>query len=147
MDSIQIWVIVGVAMLIAELLSVTFVFLFLSVGAFVTAILSWTGLTPTVNSQLFCFSVVSVLSLLALRKPLLQFSRRKNKSLEYSEYVGDKATVVQTIPSDGEGRVFYRGTEWIALTQKGHPIAMGSSVIIKQLDGIKLIVSEPETAE
>jgi membrane protein implicated in regulation of membrane protease activity len=134
-------------MLIAELLSVTFVFLFLSVGAFVTAILSWTGLTPTVNSQLFCFSVVSVLSLLALRKPLLQFSRRKNKSLEYSEYVGDKATVVQTIPSDGEGRVFYRGTEWIALTQKGHPIAMGSSVIIKQLDGIKLIVSEPETAE
>ncbi|MCP1383037.1 NfeD family protein [Runella sp. CRIBMP] len=147
MDSTQIWVIVGVAMLIAELLSVTFVFLFLSVGAFVTAILSWTGLTPTVNSQLFCFSVVSVLSLLALRKPLLQFSRRKNKSLEYSEYVGDKATVVQTIPSDGEGRVFYRGTEWIALTQKGHPIAMGSSVIIKQLDGIKLIVSEPETAE
>lgn len=147
MDSIQIWVIVGVAMLIAELLSVTFVFLFLSVGAFVTAILSWTGLTPTVNSQLFCFSVVSVLSLLALRKPLLQFSRRKNKSLEYSEYVGDKATVVQTIPSDGEGRVFYRGTEWIALTQKGHPIAMGSSVIIKQLDGIKLIVSELETSD
>ena len=147
MDSTQIWVIVGVAMLIAELLSVTFVCLFLSVGAFVTAILSWTGLTPTVNSQLFCFSVVSVLSLLALRKPLLQFSRRKNKSLEYSEYVGDKATVVQTIPSDGEGRVFYRGTEWIALTQKGHPIAMGSSVIIKQLDGIKLIVSEPETAD
>jgi len=134
-------------MLIAELLSVTFVFLFLSVGAFVTAILSWAGLTPTVNSQLFCFSVVSVLSLLALRKPLLQFSRRKNKSLEYSEYVGDKATVVQTIPSDGEGRVFYRGTEWIALTQKGHPIAMGSSVVIKQLDGIKLIVSELETSD
>ncbi len=144
MDSIQIWVIVGVAMLIAELLSVTFVFLFLSVGAFVTALLSYMGLTPTVNSQLFCFSVISVLSLLALRKPLLQFSRRKNKTLEYSEYIGDKATVVQSIPPDGEGRVFYRGTEWIALSQKGHSIAMGSSVVIKQLDGIKLIVSDTE---
>ncbi|WP_428663665.1 NfeD family protein [Runella sp.] len=144
MDSTQIWVIVGVAMLIAELLSVSFVFLFLSVGAFATALLSWMGIIPAVNSQLFSFSVISVLSMLALRKPLQQFSRRKNKTLEYSEYVGDKATVVQTIPSDGEGKVFYRGTEWIALTRKGHPIAMGSSVVIKQLDGIKLIVSDTE---
>ncbi len=54
----QIWIIIGVAMLIAELLSVSFVFLFLSVGAFVTALLVWSGVMPMVNAQLFCFSVV-----------------------------------------------------------------------------------------
>ncbi|MFN3383047.1 MAG: NfeD family protein [Runella zeae] len=138
----QIWVIIGTAMLIAELLSVTFVFAFLSVGAFVTAILTWVGLTPTINAQLFCFSIVSVMSLFALRKPLRGLLKRNDKSLEYSEYVGDKATVVERIPSEGEGKVFYRGTEWIALAENRQDILPGQSVTIKQLDGIKLIVAQ-----
>jgi membrane protein implicated in regulation of membrane protease activity len=143
MDSIQLWVIVGAVMLIAELLSVSFVFLFLSIGGFVTAFLTWAGVTPTINAQLLCFSIVSVASMLALRKPLQAFAKkRNNKTLEYSEYLGDKVNVIQPIPAHGEGKVFYRGTEWIALSENGEAIAAGKSVIIKQLDGIKLIVSE-----
>lgn len=138
----QIWIIIGVAMLIAELLSVSFVFLFLSVGAFITASLVWSGVMPMVNAQLFCFSVVSVLSLFVLRKPLRNLTKRHDKSLEYSEYVGDKATVVIDIPADGEGKVFYRGTEWIALSHSKEKIHKGKSVMIKELDGIKLIVGE-----
>ncbi len=138
----QIWIIIGSAMLIAELLSVSFVFAFLSVGAFATAILTWIGVVPTLNAQLFCFSIVSVISLFALRKPLKGLLKRHDKSLEYSEYVGDKATVVERIPSEGEGKVFYRGTEWIALSQHKEEIHKGKSVVIKQLDGIKLIVTE-----
>ena len=137
----QLWVIIGAAMLIAELLSVSFVFAFLSLGALVTAILTWMGVLPAISGQLLCFSVVSVLSLFGLRKPLKALIKR-DKSLEYSEYVGDKATVVKAIPLQGEGRIFYRGTEWIAIAKDGREIHKGKQVIIKELDGIKLIVSE-----
>lgn len=137
----QVWVIIGTAMLIAELLSVSFVFAFLGVGAFVTAMLTWTGILPAISEQLLCFSIVSVVSLFGLRKPLRTLIKR-GKSLEYSEYVGDKATVVKAIPIQGEGRIFYRGTEWIAIAKNGQEIHKGKQVIIKELDGIKLIVSE-----
>ncbi|MEZ4904694.1 MAG: NfeD family protein [Spirosomataceae bacterium] len=138
----QIWVIIGSAMLIAELLSVSFVFAFLSVGGFITALLTWAGLTPTLNAQLLCFSVVSVASLFAFRKPLKALLIREDKSLEYSEYLGDKATVVEKIPGEGMGKVFYRGTEWMAISATKEDIHKGKSVIIKSLDGIKLIVAE-----
>lgn len=142
-SSTQIWIIVGVVMLIAELLSVSFVFAFIGVGAFVTALLTWIGVLPMINAQLFCFSVVSVLSLFAFRKPLQALTKKSSdKSLEYSEYVGDKATVVIDIPADGEGKVFYRGTEWIALSKSHERIHKGKSVVIKELDGIRLIVAE-----
>lgn len=137
----QIWIIIGAAMLIAELLSVSFVFAFLSLGALVTAIFTWMGILPAINGQLLCFSIVSVVSLFGLRKPLKALIKR-DKSLEYSEYVGDKATVVKAIPVQGEGRIFYRGTEWIAIAKDGQEIHKGKQVIIKELDGIKLIVSE-----
>lgn len=137
----QLWIIIGAAMLIAELLSVSFVFAFLSLGALVTAILTWMGMLPAISAQLLCFSIVSVASLFGLRKPLKALIKR-DKSLEYSEYVGDKATVVKAIPLQGEGRIFYRGTEWIAIAKDGQEIHKGKQVIIKELDGIKLIVSE-----
>lgn len=137
----QLWIIIGAAMLIAELLSVSFVFAFLSLGALVTAMLTWIGVLPAINAQLLCFSIVSVVSLFGLRKPLKALIKR-GKSLEYSEYVGDKATVVKAIPLQGEGRIFYRGTEWIAIAKDGQEIHKGKQVIIKELDGIKLIVSE-----
>ena len=137
----QIWIIIGAAMLIAELLSVSFVFAFLSLGALVTAILTWIGVLPAISEQLLCFSIVSVVSLFGLRKPLKALIKR-DKSLEYTEYVGDKATVVKAIPVHGEGRIFYRGTEWIAIAKDGQEIHKGKQVIIKELDGIKLIVSE-----
>lgn len=137
----QLWIIIGAAMLIAELLSVSFVFAFLSLGALVTAVLTWMGILPAISEQLLCFSIVSVVSLFGLRKPLKALIRR-DKSVEYSEYVGDTATVVKSIPVHGEGRIFYRGTEWIAVAKDGQEIHKGKQVIIKELDGIKLIVSE-----
>jgi len=138
----QLWVIIGSAMLIAELLSVSFVFAFLSVGGFATAFLTYIGVTPTINAQLLCFSVVSVASLFAFRKPLKNLLIRDDKSKEYSEYLGDKATVVEKISGDGVGKVFYRGTEWMALSENKQDIHKGKSVTIKSLDGIKLIVEE-----
>lgn len=138
----HIWIIVAALTLIIELVSVSLLFIFFTIGAVVTAILTSLGLTESFNMQLLSFSIVSVLSLLVARQPLKAWLKRNKGGTEYSEYLGDQATVINDIPAQGEGRVFYRGTEWIALSASSTLIEKGKSVIIKELDGIKLIVVE-----
>lgn len=141
----EFWAIAGLAFLIIELLTVSFVFVFLSVGAIVTALTSWIGLTTGLNSQLLCFAVVSIVSMLAFRRSARRWFNGRKQGEGYVEYIGDRAKVTLTIPANGEGRISYRGAEWIARSGTGQTIGEGASVVIRQLDGIRLIV-EAETS-
>ncbi|MGM9511576.1 NfeD family protein [Larkinella sp. GY13] len=136
----QLWVVLGILFLIAELLSVSFVFAFLSVGAFVTALVTWLGVTPEVSAQLFAFAAITLLTLVTGRKPLRRWFESRTRKQEYVESVGDKATVVETIPASGEGRIFYRGTEWTAVSDNDESIMAGRPVVIKKMEGSRIIV-------
>ncbi len=138
----QIWLIVGLVMLLAELVSVTLVFIFFAVGAFATALLAVLGILNEPDAQIICFSVISFLSLVLLRKQAKLIFFRKEKNPEYNEFIGETAMVIREIPAGGEGKIFYRGAEWIAVSGHRNPIEAGSKVIIRQTDGIKLIVEE-----
>ncbi|RAJ96023.1 membrane protein implicated in regulation of membrane protease activity [Larkinella arboricola] len=141
MTSSQIWAVLGLLFLTAELVSISFVFAFLSVGALVTALLTGLGLTSDVSGQLLCFSVVTIITLVAGRKPLRRWFESRTKKQEYTEYVGDRAKVILTIPAHGEGRIFYRGTEWIAVSETEESILAGKQVVIKRMDGIRAVVN------
>ena len=136
----QLWVVLGILFLIAELLSVSFVFAFLSVAAFVTALVTWLGVTPGVSTQLFAFAAVTLLTLVTGRKPLRRWFESRTRKQEYVESVGDKATVVETIPASGEGRIFYRGTEWTAVSENDESIMAGRPVVIRRMEGSRVIV-------
>lgn len=138
----QIWLIVGLLMLVAELVSVALVFVFFAAGALVTALLATIGILPDLNTQLFAFSVISVLSLVLLRKQARGLLKSRGKHTEYHEYAGETAMVIKDIPATGEGKIYYRGAEWIALSATNSIIEAGSKVIIRATDGIKLIVEE-----
>jgi membrane protein implicated in regulation of membrane protease activity len=60
---------------------------------------------------------------------------------DYSEYVGQRALVAVSIPPGGEGKVKYRGSEWIAYSDEGAEIPAEAAVLIVAIDGIKLKVS------
>ncbi|GAB3334651.1 hypothetical protein GCM10027299_43020 [Larkinella ripae] len=143
----QIWAILGLAFLIAELVSVGFVFAFLGVGALVTALLTWFGVTPEISGQLLSFSAVTLITLVAGRKPLRRWFESRTKKQEYKEYVGDRAKVTQTIPAHGEGRIFYRGTEWIAVSETDESILAGIQVVIRRMDGIRAVVFKMNNEE
>ncbi len=138
--SAQMWVIAAAVALIAELLTVSFFFMFLSAGAAVTALLTWLGITPDMTSQLICFSVVSLGSLALFRRYALRIFGKNEKVDNYQDFVGHRATVSVTIPANGEGKVHYRGTEWIALSHDGKPIDEGTVVAVKKMDGIRVVV-------
>ena len=138
----QIWLIVGLLMLVLELVSVVLVFVFFAAGALITALLASVGILPDLNTQLFAFSVISVLTLILLRKHAKNLLRQRGNHTEYNEFAGETAMVVRDIPALGEGKIYYRGAEWSAISAAHLPIEAGSKVIIRQSEGIKLIVEE-----
>lgn len=136
----QLWLIVGFLMLVIEMFNLSFFAFFIGMGALLTALLTYLGVLPTITYQIVTFSVSSVLFLIFLRKLLKKrFSQAKN-GVDYTEFVGDKVTVLQAIPENGRGRIFYRGTEWEAVSIDGKSIEKDTLVTILKMDGIIAIV-------
>lgn len=134
----EIWVIIGVVMMIVEIFAVSFFFLFIGVGALVTALLSWMGITDSLVAQLIVFSVVSAASMLIFRKKLQESFNKKGG--DYNEFAGERATVITPISPNNEGKVFFRGADWIAYSESGVEIPAESNVAIKKANGIRLLV-------
>ena len=134
----EIWVIIGVLMMIIEIFAVSFFFLFFGVGALVTALFSWIGITDSLTIQLVIFSIVSAASMLIFRKKLRESFNAKGGN--YNEFEGEKATVVSPISPNSDGKVFFRGADWIAYSDGSVEIPINSHVSIKKADGIRLLV-------
>jgi len=139
----QIWMIIGLLMLVAELVSVALVFVFFAVGGLLTALLATIGLLPTLEYQIIAFSVISFLTLILFRKNAQKIMEtRRDKQQEYKEFVGETAMVIRDIPLNGSGKIYYRGAEWSAISVNHNPIEAGSKVIIQRTEGITLVVEE-----
>jgi membrane protein implicated in regulation of membrane protease activity len=139
----QIWMIIGLLMLVAELVSVVLVFVFFAVGGLLTALLAALGLLPTLEYQIIAFSVISILTLVIFRKNARRIlETRRDKQEEYKEFVGETAMVIRDIPASGTGKIYYRGAEWSATSTNHAAIEAGSKVIIQRTEGITLVVEE-----
>jgi len=139
----QIWMIIGLLMLVAELVSVVLVFIFFAVGGLLTALLAAIGLLPTLEYQIIAFSFISLLTLIIFRKNAQKLlEARHDKKQEYKEFVGETAMVIRDIPASGTGKIYYRGAEWSATSTHHATIEAGSKVVIQRTEGITLVVEE-----
>jgi membrane protein implicated in regulation of membrane protease activity len=137
-SSALIWGIIGAVLIIADIFSATFVFVFFGIGAMITALTTWSGITPQLSGQLLCFASTSLVTMLLFRKTARKFFGKTGETLEYNEFIGQKVSVTKSIPAGGEGSVSYRGTEWIAFSDSKHEISAGDTVEIISVEGIKL---------
>lgn len=138
MNDTNIWVIIGVVFLILEIVSVSFYALFFGVAGLLTALLTYLGLLDDLTSQIILFAVSSIGSMYLFRKKFTEWFTGKGE--DFKEIIDEFATVSAEIKENSEGKVFYRGSDWIAYETSGKPVASQSKVIIKKIDGIKLIV-------
>lgn len=140
LSSPQFWIIIAAVALLIELLSLAFFAMFLSFGALVTAIFSWLGWLPSMPAQLLCFGLSSLIALALFRKYAVKYFGNNEKSGTYREFIGDPVQVTQEIPAGGEGKVLYRGSEWMAISQHKDTLVTGTTAHIKRVEGIKLVV-------
>ena len=135
-----IWLSIGILLLFMEVATGGFWIGFFGVGAIVASIAVWVGLVETLNSQVAVFLIASVVSLVALRRQLKKWMYGKSGPTDFTSSVGDSATVVEQIPSQGSGRVSYQGSTWDAESENGEILPAEAQVQIVRQDGTRLFV-------
>src|SRR5262245_66673292 len=95
-----LWLVAGIALLALEMLTPGgFFTIFFGVSALVVGVLARFGLAGPPWLQWVLFSVLSVVSLLLFRKPLLQWmQRREVRRPGVDSLVGETAIVLEPVP-------------------------------------------------
>jgi len=135
-----LWLLVGLALLGVEMLTPGgFFTIFFGVAALIVGLLARFGLAGPPWMQWVLFSVLSVLSLLVFRKPLLEWMRRREVSRpEVDSLVGQSAVVLEPVAGDGVGKAELRGTAWSARSVDGSPLPAGRRCSVARVDGLTL---------
>src|SRR4051812_18056509 len=120
------WLALGLILIALELAaSGGFYVIFFGVAAVVIAGLSLIGVAGPTWVQLLLFSLLSVVSLLFFRSPMLRWMKLDQGASDVDSLVGETAVVTQNIAAGEIGRVELRGTSWSARNRGGEPLATG----------------------
>ena len=136
------WGLVLIAGVVVEVMTVQFVSIWFACASLVSMILA--GIGAPRWAQLLTFAAITAI-LLLLTRPLVRKFRggyvRTNADLN----VGKTAVVTEDIKNElSLGRATVGGVSWKAVSEDGSPISSGEVVVIKDIDGAKLIVSKAD---
>jgi len=139
--AVAVWLLVAVALVVAEILTLQFVALYFAVGALGAAIVGGAG--ANVGIQLAIFAVVSVASLVLTRRPLRHALGRTPAVVSNAPTVVGKRAVVTRSILDGpgqRGQVRVGTEEWSARGESENAIDEGTTVEVVSIDGVSLVV-------
>jgi membrane protein implicated in regulation of membrane protease activity len=135
------WLIAGVILLVAEVLTMAALLIFIGLAALVVSGLTFIGVLSELPLQVVIFSLASVISIVFLRKHLAAIFGGKSSEvsltpLDDTDLINAKGKVV--IAENGALSVIINGTKWDAKGDEN--LKEGDSVIVTQVDGISLVV-------
>ena len=144
-DIWYIWLILGVLFIIAEMFTSGFVLLWFGIGAFVAALLAFTGIVG-LPLQILVFLAISIALSIASRTIFERFLMRGSPGRELKTGVdtlpGRIGVVVE--PSKGvmqEGAVRVFASTWRAFPAEGEePLQEGEQVQIERVEGATVYV-------
>ena len=142
-----VWLGIMIAAIVLEAVTVQIVSVWFAAGALVTALVTlFTDID--VWAQILIFAAVSLLFMFIAR-PIIKKRLDKQKQPTNADMViGKTAVVTETIDNlRSTGGIKINGTVWTALSEDGSVIQKGALVTIKQIRGVKLIVSPENTKE
>lgn len=139
MEQTWIWLVVGLTLCAAELLTGTFVILFFGIGALITAAACFAGIQATAP-LLAIFAMSSLALLFLFRKKLNRGFSPEEKAKSLSPDMGVKVVLSDIIPAHGESLIEYQGTHWTAVNSGPEDLPKGATVLIEKTEGIKIFV-------
>lgn len=135
-----IWLGVFVIALIVEAATTSVVSVWFAAAAIVSMIVSF---IPGVEwwVQIIIFLVLSITALLALRPLINKYMKSNKVETNVDEMVGKKGKMIKAYDELNHGEVKINGVIWTAInTNENEPIPVGETVIVKSINGNKLIV-------
>jgi membrane protein implicated in regulation of membrane protease activity len=137
------WFLLGLVLFLMELVIPGFFIFFFGLGAWVTALVCLIS-NPGVNLQIIIFAIVSVISLIALRRIIQKkffYSKGTESEDVEDEFTGKEALATIDFGGMKKGKVEFKGTTWTA--ESSSEIKEGERVKIIEKESFKLIV-EPK---
>lgn len=136
------WLLMVAVMLVIEIFTLGLTTIWFSIGAVAAAAAAGAGAPLWV--QILLFSVVSVVIMLLVRPFAMKVINRDRIKTNIEDAVGGQAEVIEAIDNQKEqGRVRFRGVEWMARSADGSAIAAGTVVTVEAVSGVKLLVKKP----
>ncbi|WP_193212485.1 NfeD family protein [Luteolibacter marinus] len=138
LDAKTIWLIAGVILVLAEFVAPGVIIVFFGVGAILTAITTWAGLTTGIGSQTAVFAVSSLIFLFGLRRYVKKWFVGDSEALAAEcddDFTGREARVITELPGQGaDGMVEIKGANWKARSEV--PIPAGAIAVIERREGL-----------
>lgn len=132
------WAVFFVIFIVIEISTFDLVSIWIALGALAGLVASLFGLK--LWAQLLIFVAVSTIAIIATR-PLAKKLQKEIKPTNSELDIGKTATVIEEINNKtGKGRVNLNGVHWAAKTVDNDIIPVGEIVVVKKIDGAKLIV-------
>jgi len=135
------WLIAGIVLIIAEVISGDFVLIMLGIGALIGA--GSAALTGNPLIDVAVFAIASV-GMLVLARPALKrrFLSGPNIRMHTDALIGARAVVLSTVDFES-GQVKLGGDVWSArsMSQDHPPIAPGTSVTVVEISGATAVVA------
>ena len=137
----QLWLIVALISILFEIFTSGFFIACFAVGALSALITSFFG---GVYLQLTVYTVVSAISIFLVRPFAVRYLNTGSKwrPSNADALIGRTGLVVQTIESDGYGRIEIDGDNWKVESEDGTTISAGTKVMVTGRESIILKVKK-----
>lgn len=144
MNLMTIWLIVFVACIVIEIITMGLTTIWFAGGALVAAV--GAALNAPLWLQIVLFVAVSLVLLYFTRPIAVKYFNKDRVRTNAESLVGKQAIVISEIDNlQGIGQVTVGGQEWSARTTiEGITLPVGSVVIVRAISGVKLMVEEKE---
>ena len=142
MNMTTIWLIVFVACVAIEIVTMGLTTIWFAGGSLMAAVVSAIG--APLWLQLILFFGVSLLLLYLTRPIAVKYFNKERVKTNAESLVGQQAIVISEIDNlQGIGQVTVNGQEWTARNARGNErLSVGSVVYIRAISGVKLMVEE-----
>ena len=143
LDTWIAWLILAAVLIVAEMFTAGFFLFWFGVAAGVAMIASLAGASLTLQFGIF---VVVAFLLLILTRPLAEkFSGKQPPGIGADRFLGKNGIVIETInPDKGTGMVRIKTEDWRADSLSGEVIEVDSRVVVKKVDGTRLVVAKSQ---
>lgn len=142
MNLTTIWLIVFVACIVIEIITMGLTTIWFAGGALIAAVSA--ALNAPLWLQIVLFVLISLVLLYFTRPIAVKYFNKDRIKTNAESLVGKQAIVISEIDNlQGIGQVTVGGQEWTARTVKeGITLPVGSVVVIRAISGVKLMVEE-----
>jgi hypothetical protein len=134
-----IWVLGGLALLVVEVTTPGgFFAVFFGLGAILVGAARAAGWSGPAWMEWLLFTLLSVVSLLLFRRPLMRRFNLSNGGRPVDRLEGEVAIVVDDVAPGAVGKAELRGTTWSARTTGGLALARGQRCRVERVEGLTL---------